>query len=134
MAFDGTNFLVVWADGRSGPSYDIYGARVSRAGAVLDGAGIPISTAANDQFAPAVAFDGTNFLVVWTDGRSGASYDIYGARVSRAGAVLDGAGIPISTAANEPGRPGGGLRRHQLPGGVDGRPLRNRRRHLSGRG
>ena len=101
MAFDGTNYLVVWQDCRSGTSADIYGARVSRAGAVLDGAGIPISTAANDQSAPAVAFDGTNFLVVWQDGRSGTNSDIYGARVSRAGAVLDGTGIPISTAAND---------------------------------
>ena len=99
VAFDGTNYLVVWDDGRSGSSGDIYGARVSKAGVVLNGAGIAVSTAANDQFAPAVAFDGTNFLVVWADVRSGASSDIYGARVSKAGAVLNAAGIAISTAA-----------------------------------
>jgi hypothetical protein len=102
LAFDGTNYLVVWEDSRSHFSYDLYGARVTRAGAVLDGGptvGIAISTAASDQTNPAVAFDGANYLVVWQDRRSGRE-DIYGARVAQAGTVLDGAGIAISTAAN----------------------------------
>ena len=98
-AFDGTNYLVVWTDNRSGSSEDIYGARVNVGGVVLDPLGIAISTAETYQGCPAVAFNGTNFLVAWYDYRSGSSYDIYGARVSVGGAVLDPTGIAISTAA-----------------------------------
>ena len=105
IAFDGTNCLVVWHDLRSGGSYDIYGARVSPGGTVLDTAGIAISTAASDQCLPAIAFDGMNYLVVWQDYRSGSSYDIYGARVSAGGSVLDASGIAISTAAYYQGYP-----------------------------
>jgi hypothetical protein len=102
VAFDNTNFLVVWQDERNS-SHDIYGARVTQAGTVLDANGIAISTAANNQMSPAVAFDGTNCLAVWQDGRGGSSGDIYGARVTQAGTVLDGGpsgGIAISAAAN----------------------------------
>jgi hypothetical protein len=104
LAFDGTNYLVVWRDGRSG-NWDIYGARVSPAGAVLDPGGIAISTAPGFQHYPALAFDGTNYLVAWQDGRSGAGDDIYSSRVSPAGAVLDPGGIAISTAAGNQGGP-----------------------------
>ncbi len=97
LAFDGTDFLVVWGDRRSGPC-DIYGTRVTPAGVVLDSSGIAISTAADDQWSPALAFDGTNFLVVWQDSRSG-SHDIYGTRVTPGGVVLDTLGIAVSTAA-----------------------------------
>jgi hypothetical protein len=101
VAFDGVNYLVVWTDDRpADEQFDVYGTRVTRAGVVLDRTGIPIATAAKSEFAPAVAFDGGNYLVVWMDFRSGIA-DIYGARVSRAGAVLDRAGFPISRARDE---------------------------------
>jgi hypothetical protein len=97
VAFDGTNYLVVWDDGRNGDDYDIYGTRVTTAGVVLEPQGIPISTASDDQYFPQVAFDGSNYLVVFWDYRN-VDWDVYGARVTPAGVVLEPQGIPISTA------------------------------------
>ncbi|MEO0071630.1 MAG: hypothetical protein ABIK39_06060 [candidate division WOR-3 bacterium] len=99
VCFDGTNYLVVWNTG------DIYGARVAPDGVVLDTVGIPISTAPREQVGPAVCFDGTNYLVVWQDKRGGNYEDIYGARVTPDGVVLDTQGIPISTAPYYQGYP-----------------------------
>ena len=99
VAFDGTNYLVVWQDRRPGASFDIYASRVSEGGAVLDPLGIPVSKAVGNQWAPAVAFDGTNFVVAWQDDRSTSTGpNVYGGRVSPAGILLDPGGIPISTA------------------------------------
>ncbi len=97
VAFDGTNFLAVWADVRQvTPQHpfdaNIYGARIRPDGSVLDVTGIPITSDAGGQDAPDVAFDGTNFLVVWTAGSS-----TYGARVSPAGVVLDPQGFIIGS-------------------------------------
>jgi hypothetical protein len=99
LSFDGTNYLVAWQDGRNGDgsTFDVYGARVSPAGSVLDASGIPISTAPNSQLTPSIAFGGTTFFVVWSDQRSGNG--AYGARVSSGGVVLDPSGIPITTSA-----------------------------------
>jgi hypothetical protein len=100
VAFDGTNYLVVWDDHRNGSDYDIYGARVTTSGTVLDSSGIAISIAVDDQCYASIAFDGTDYLVVWADYRNGNDYDIYGARVTTSGTVLDSSGIAISTAAD----------------------------------
>jgi hypothetical protein len=107
IAWDGTNFLVVWQDRRSSSSYDIYAARIAPDGTVLDPDGIPVSTLSDDEITPAVAWDGTNFLVVWEDGRNynngpgplcTSCNDIYGARVGADGTVADPLGMPISVA------------------------------------
>jgi hypothetical protein len=101
VAFDGTNYLVVWCYNDGSNPTDIYGARVSKQGNLLDNEPFIISDAAGDQSMPAVAFDGTNYLVVWYDGRSGSSYDIYCTRVAQNGTVLNTAGIAISTATGD---------------------------------
>jgi hypothetical protein len=97
-AFDGANYLVVCQDDRGGGE-DIYGIRVTTSGAVVDTVGIPISAAPDSQVVPQLAFDGTNYLVVWTDQRRGEN-DIYGALVSPDGVVFGPDSIPVSIAPN----------------------------------
>jgi len=93
VAFGTANYLVIWEERRSSSSSDIYGTRVNQAGIVLDPEGIAISPATDYQRYPSVAFNGTNYLVVWQDYQSGSLYDIYGARVN-----LQGYGSGVYTA------------------------------------
>ena len=123
VGFDGKNFLAVWEDDRDGYT-DIYGARVTPGGTVLDPDGIAICTAQNNQYSPAIAFDGTNYLVAWEDCRSDTSGDIYGARVTPGGAVLDPNGVAISRCCGPAAVSGRGLCRRELPRGVGGLPQR----------
>jgi hypothetical protein len=94
VAYDGTNYLAVWADRRGTDTSDIFAARVTAAGRLLDPEGIAVSTATGFQGYPSVTYDGTNYFVVWTDMRSDGS-DIYGARVTRDGEVVDTAGLAL---------------------------------------
>ena len=65
VAFGSENYMVVWSDERSG-NYNIYAARVTPAGTVLDPAGILIGpTAPNYQFEPSIAFAGAQYFAVW---------------------------------------------------------------------
>ncbi|MGH8558603.1 MAG: hypothetical protein ACRESZ_14320 [Methylococcales bacterium] len=99
IAFDGTNYLVVWNKFIDG-THDIFGARVTPAGQVLNE--FPIFRALGGQVDPSVAFDGVSYLVIWSDTRSGSPVgpdaDILGTRVTPAGVILDPEGNPISTA------------------------------------
>lgn len=89
------NYLVVWQDDRD-VDYDIYGARIDLNGNVLDPDGFPISTGEGWESSPAVAWDGTNFLVVWSDDRNPSAANIYGTRITPQGEILDGTGFQIS--------------------------------------
>ena len=94
----GADFFVVWADSRNMDEsrYDIYGARISPSGTVLDPRGIAICTAAGYEMNPSVAFNGTHYLVAWVDGRGAPQGDIYASRVDGLGTVIDPNGKLIS--------------------------------------
>ncbi|MCK4233637.1 hypothetical protein KAX75_04360 [candidate division WOR-3 bacterium] len=87
IAWDGSNFLVVWGDWRNNSDYDIYGQRVDSLGDTLGQ--FTISTVADNQENPAVAWDGTNHHVVWQDYRNGSDWNIYGQRVNPSGGLED---------------------------------------------
>jgi hypothetical protein len=108
VVFDGTNYFVVWQDARHDFSpykpwhLDIYGARVSPDGVLLDGTpdtgGLAINAPVSNSVGnPRVSFDGTYYFVVW---ESAVPAGIFGARVSKTGLLVDGpadgVGIPIS--------------------------------------
>jgi hypothetical protein len=97
VASNGSNYLVVWTELRSLTGADIYGARVSTAGAVLDTSGIAISALSQDEAEPAVGSNGTDYFVAWTDYSSGSDTQIYGARVSGAGVVQDTPALALCT-------------------------------------
>ena len=101
VASDGSRSLVVWQDARdSSGGGDIYGVLMDTAGTVLTPGGFPVVHDTFAQTAPAAAYGGdSTYLVVWTDKRADAAGDVYGARLSRAGQVLDSNGIRICVAA-----------------------------------
>jgi MYXO-CTERM domain-containing protein len=103
-ALGGAQYLVVWEDFRAGRPA-LYAGRVGLDGAALDGAGLPLLDAVPDaaffgQYESAVAFDGTNFLVV-----SAVGGQLRGVRVSGTGEVLDPGGFAITSAGSPVSRP-----------------------------
>src|SRR3990170_1138540 len=84
IAFDGTNYLIVWQSGTPNATGTgttaIRGARVSNAGTVLDGTPLSIGdTASRDDEFPSVAYDSVNtrYIVVWMTWNSATSADIF---------------------------------------------------------
>jgi hypothetical protein len=105
IAYGGGNYLLVWDENTPGQANghlnDILAARVDPATAKMVGPIIHVTTLPSDDVRPAVAFDGTNFLVVWEDHRD-AMPAIYGNRMRPSdGALLDGAnGFRVGSSAS----------------------------------
>ena len=77
LLFDGSNYFVEWEDRLGGHgSQNLYGQFISKSGGKL-GSLINVSTAVGGQRGTSLAFDGTNILAVWVDGRKApADYEM----------------------------------------------------------
>ncbi|MEP7028304.1 MAG: hypothetical protein ABI960_06895, partial [Candidatus Eisenbacteria bacterium] len=91
---NGSVSLFVWRDSRRGDD-DLVAARVRHDGTVLDPNGIDLASGPGSQVEPAVAWDGSQWLVAWTD-TQGGSARVRAMRISSAGALLDPAPIDLS--------------------------------------
>ena len=92
--------LVVWAQGKTLSSRNIYGRLVTSGGA-MESNPIILCSANGKQSNPVVAYSKTDkeYLIVWDDAR-GANEDIYGQKLSETG-QLNGTNFAISTALED---------------------------------
>jgi hypothetical protein len=103
IAVAGDTALIVWHDNRQAPeAKDLFMRRILSDGTLLDPqGGIRVTSAANSQFDPAAAWDGDQYVLAYGDFRNDSSLDqhrgdIYGARVSGSGEVIDPDGFPVA--------------------------------------
>lgn len=101
VAFDGSDYLVAWMDEVSSGDWNIYGQRVTKAGARRGGV-FAINKDPGTQFLAGLAFDGGNWLVGITDMRNDADLDFLcdpgeGSCHDAYAQVVSKTGIPIST-------------------------------------
>ena len=99
-------WLVAWREGYLNEEVsDIWCARISADGKALDPAGIRITSGPGLKDKPQVASDGTDFMVVWEDLRNGRDWDVYAARVTAQGKVLDANGFVVAAGQHNQCRP-----------------------------
>lgn len=98
VASNGTDYLVTWETNLDGTNLDVYGQRITAAGATLDGSGIPIATSTTVEWLPSVGSLGGNYVVVWSEFRDHLQADLYARRVAATGAVSDPGGVQLTTA------------------------------------
>jgi len=118
ITFDGTNYFIVFNTGYSGSNVDLHGVFVNTSGTRV-GSILPISTAVEQQRDYSVAFDGTNFLVAFVDGRRIVHYgvdpctaftrdlpsDVYGQFVSKSSVGTAGALVGSNFVLNQSDTP-----------------------------
>jgi hypothetical protein len=112
----GNTFLIVWSRGPN-----LYARRMNGGGEILDQAPIVITKSDSNSFSegadfqPTAASDGASFWVAWVDFRNAPAgtpeyrmweyQDIYAARISVAGELLDPNGIKISARPGQQSEP-----------------------------
>lgn len=92
---------VAWGASRA-TDYDAVHVRYNANGSQLDSSPRTISAAAASQLPTGSTYVGSNFLMVWTDNRSGSSRDVYGGLVNPStGLPLSAQGFVVSDAAGD---------------------------------
>ncbi len=100
IAFSGSKYLFVWRSNSLSNANNYVSGRVINADGSFATSPFVIAEALGRQLRPVVGWDGTTFVVVWDDQRNQQSFfdertDLYAARVSTAGVVLDPNGFPV---------------------------------------
>jgi len=100
VAFSGQKYLFVWRNNSLANANNYIAGRIMNADGTFATGNFTIAEAPGRQLRPVVGWDGTSFVVAWDDQRNQGAFfdertDIYGARVSEAGTVLDPSGFPI---------------------------------------
>ncbi|MFN0149427.1 MAG: FlgD immunoglobulin-like domain containing protein [bacterium] len=100
VAFSGDKYLFVWRNNSLSNANNYIAGRIMNANGTFATGNFTIAEAPGRQLRPVVGWDGTNFVVAWDDQRNQSAFfdertDIYGARVSESGAVLDPSAFPI---------------------------------------
>jgi hypothetical protein len=106
MAFSGAVVLIAYRTGTDGvETKDVRGLRMLPDGSFPDGTGgFVVAFHPDEQLNPTVTWDGTQFLMVWDDCRNSVRFfdertDLYGARVTEEGSVLDLGGFVVANDA-----------------------------------
>lgn len=100
IAFSGSKYLLVWRMNSLANANNYIAGRIMNADGTYPPGYFIIAEATGRQLRPTVTWDGTTFIVAWDDQRNQAAFfdartDIYGARVTETGSVLDPAGFPV---------------------------------------
>jgi hypothetical protein len=100
IAYSGSKYLLVWRMNSLANANNYIAGRIMNADGTFPPGYFTIAEAPGRQLRPTAAWDGSTFVVAWDDQRNQQSFfdartDVYAARVSESGTVLDLQGFPI---------------------------------------
>lgn len=105
VAFSGDKYLFVWRNNTLANANNYIAGRIMNADGTFLTGNFTIAEATGRQLRPVVGWDGQTFVVSWDDQRNQQSFfdertDVYAARVSESGVVLDPAAFPVYVGPN----------------------------------
>lgn len=102
VAFSGNEYLFVWRSNTLASGDNYISGRIMHADGTFAPNAFVIAQATGRQLTPTVSWDGSHFIVAWEDQREQAAFydlrtDVYAARVTEAGSVVDVSSISIKS-------------------------------------